>query len=637
MLDKDRKAQTHIADTSSSGIRSGSDPEVKRLEKKMAFTRFTLNQLRDMAIWTWADGHIFFVNDEVCRLLGYTRDELLSMSISDIDVNFPPDRLSKLVEERKRAGHIFIESQLKTKDGKILPVEISSNYFEFGDKGYMVSLLRDITERNRAEMALKDSESFLTDIFGSIQDGISVLDRDMNIIRVNPIMERWYGTGIIGKKCYQVYHGRQVPCERCPSIRAFREKTMQSEVLEDLRGWSEIYAFPLIRDRGEVTGIIEHVRDVSERKLSEEALRKSEERFRQLASSIGEIFFIFSLDWKNIIYVSPAYERVWGRSLDSIYRHPRSWLDAIVPEDRKIVLAILDKNARGEVADIEYKEFRITRPDGTLRWIYARSYPLRNEKGEIIGIAGIAEDITRRKQTELELESAKDQAELYLDLMGHDINNMNQVGIGFLELALNTLELDENGHTLISKSLGALEGSTRLIDNVRKLQKAKSGELLSEEIDIGQVLMDVKNNFTHVPGKDVTINYMPARGFTVMANELLYDVFSNLVGNSIKHSHEAPVIDIALNKAYENGHLFYKVAIEDNGPGIPDELKAKIFNRHLRGSTKAKGSGIGLYLVKTLIDCYRGRVWVEDRAEGDRSKGSRFAVMLPAVENGDHK
>jgi signal transduction histidine kinase len=296
----------------------------------------------------------------------------------------------------------------------------------------------------------------------------------------------------------------------------------------------------------------------------------------------------------------------------------------------------MDKNARGEIADMEYREYRIIRPDGMLRWIYARTYPVRNEKGEIISIAGIAEDITQRKQAELDLESAKDQAELYLDLMGHDINNMNQVGIGFLELALSTLELDENGRTLISKSLGALEGSTRLIDNVRKLQKARSGELLGKEIDIGQILAEVKNNYMHIPGKDVTINYMPVMGFTVMANELLYDVFSNLVGNSIKHTREAPVIDIKLKKAYGNGRLYYKIVIEDNGPGIPDELKAKIFNRHLRGSTKAKGSGIGLYLVKTLIDCYRGRVLVEDRADGDRSKGSRFTVMLPAVENEDH-
>ncbi|HET8687691.1 MAG TPA: PAS domain S-box protein, partial [Methanosarcina sp.] len=95
MLDKDRKAQAHIPDKFPNGITSGSDPEVKRLEKNLDFTRFTLNQLRDMAIWTWADGHIFFVNDEVCRLLGYTRDELLSMSISDIDIDFAPDRLSK--------------------------------------------------------------------------------------------------------------------------------------------------------------------------------------------------------------------------------------------------------------------------------------------------------------------------------------------------------------------------------------------------------------------------------------------------------------------------------------------------------------------------------------------------------------
>lgn len=236
------------------------------------------------------------------------------------------------------------------------------------------------------------------------------------------------------------------------------------------------------------------------------------------------------------------------------------------------------------------------------------------------------------KKTENELRSAKLQSDLYLDLMGHDINNLNHVGMGYLEIALDTLYLDDNGRSLISKSFAAFENSSRLIDNVRKLQKVRSGELYHQEMDVGQVLSDVKRHYSSMYSRNITLNYTPVMGYIVMANELLYDVFSNLVGNAIKHSNGNPVISIELKKVNENNRDYYKIAVEDDGPGISDNLKAMIFNRYLGSGHSTTGSGIGLYLVKMLVDDYGGKVWVEDRVSGDRAKGSRFIVMLPAIE-----
>ena len=119
-----------------------------------------------------------------------------------------------------------------------------------------------------------------------------------------------------------------------------------------------------------------------------------------------------------------------------------------------------------------------------------------------------------------------------------------------------------------------------------------------------------------------------------MADELLYDVFANLVDNAIKHCCDVPpAVDIRLETADMGGRKFCLVSVEDNGPGIPDDLKKAIFERMRRGDTKAKGSGLGLYLVRTLVESYGGRVWVEDRVQGDRSRGSRFVVMLPMADN----
>ncbi|AFD00325.1 putative PAS sensor signal transduction histidine kinase [Methanocella conradii HZ254] len=351
----------------------------------------------------------------------------------------------------------------------------------------------------------KKEDDFWKRVFDSIHDGISIIDRDYNIICVNSTMERWHSDmlPLAGKKCYYAYHGRHMPCEHCPGQITMKERKTNVSIIPSespMVGWREVNSFPLIDDSGEVQGIIYYIRDITERKRAEEALQET-----------------------------------------------------------------------------------------------------------------------------------KAQAELYVDLMGHDINNLNQVGMGFLELALDTLDLDEQGRSILSSSLRALESSTRLIDNVKKLQKVKSGKLQRYVVDLGKTLELVKENYSHMPGSNVTINYSPVSNCYVMANELLYDVFANIVSNAIKYAVQDPVIDITIKKAYDGDNFYYKVAVEDNGPGIPDELKARLFKRQLGGDKMAKGSGIGLYLVKTLVNSYHGRVWAEDRVYGDRSKGSRFVVMLPAT------
>ena len=135
-----------------------------------------------------------------------------------------------------------------------------------------------------------------------------------------------------------------------------------------------------------------------ERRQAEEALRESEERFRQLAENIDEIFWMTDLAGK-VLYISPAYEKIWGRSRESLYQDSNSFLDAIHIEDRDRIIASWEIQLRGEY-DVEY---RILRPDGSVRWIWDRAFPVRDGFGQVSRIAGIAEDITERKQTEEEL------------------------------------------------------------------------------------------------------------------------------------------------------------------------------------------------------------------------------------------
>ena len=163
--------------------------------------------------------------------------------------------------------------------------------------------IADALWRKQAERELKESQRFLEAVFNGIQDGISVLDRDLNILQVNQAMDRWYAhqLPLAGKKCFQAYYGSQEPCRVCPTIRALRERTPQVDIVplvgsDGQRGWLELHAFPLFDQDGDLTGVIEYVRDISERKLLEERFLQA-----QKMESIGLLAGGIAHDFNNIL------------------------------------------------------------------------------------------------------------------------------------------------------------------------------------------------------------------------------------------------------------------------------------------------------------------------------------------------
>jgi diguanylate cyclase (GGDEF)-like protein/PAS domain S-box-containing protein len=160
---------------------------------------------------------------------------------------------------------------------------------------------------------------------------------------------------------------------------------------------------PIVDRRKRVIGGFGWAKDISERRAAETSLRESEEQFRQLAENIHEVFFVVALDPIRIAYVSNAFEEVWGLSRQELYLRPTAWIDAVHPDDRERVSNFFQQSTGGIAIDIQY---RLVRPDGALRWISARTFPVHDEKGELHRVVGIAEDITVRKQEEAALRAA---------------------------------------------------------------------------------------------------------------------------------------------------------------------------------------------------------------------------------------
>jgi len=269
--------------------------------------------------------------------------------------------------------------------------------------------------------------------------------------------------------------------------------------------------------------------------------------------------------------------------------------------------------------------------DGGIVYYSVKIFPTYDSEGMISSYIAMMVDVTESKNYEEKLKEAKNEAELYLDLMSHDINNMDQIALGFLEIAIDQPDLSSETRELISRPMVALGSSTSLIRNVRKLQQVRDNGHKLCEIDAGRVLHDTALQYSNIPGRDVTITENIRGDCKVMANDLLRDVFSNIIGNSINHSKGHITIGLEMDRVRENGGEYCRVRIADDGPGIPDELKAAIFDRFQKGSARASCKGLGLYLVKRLVETFHGIVWVEDRVPGDNGKGSCFVVMLPAT------
>jgi signal transduction histidine kinase len=280
----------------------------------------------------------------------------------------------------------------------------------------------------------------------------------------------------------------------------------------------------------------------------------------------------------------------------------------------------------------EVYRFMLKKKIGDCVWLLVGAAPLYKDN-EYLGALGLASDATRLICAERDLQEANAEITVFLDVICHDINNINQAAMGYLEIARQTMDeeggLDIGRESLITKPLEALQGASKLIANVRMLQRVTTEKERLEPINLGELITDVVREFSSMPGKHIDINLRKLTRCTVMANVLLREAFFNIVGNSVKHSKGPLAVDITMQRTRKNNMGYCKVAIEDNGPGIPDEKKAILFDPE---TPPKQRDGMGLYLVTTIVSEFNGRVLAEDRVPGDYTKGLRVIVLLPAAK-----
>jgi PAS domain S-box-containing protein len=281
--------------------------------------------------------------------------------------------------------------------------------------GALVTFL-DITDRIRAAEALRDSEERLRAAFEDAPIGMSLCDLAGHILRVNGAYCAITGHAeaeLIGRQYLSITHpddreqnatavARLLAGEISTIVMDKRYLTADRRVV-----WAQV-SVGVARDRhGAPRSCVVLVQDITERKRAEELLRESERRFRQLAEAIDGVFWMIDAHSKELLYVSPAYERLWGRTCESLYRQPGSFASAIHPDDQARVFAEIRPTPQTGF-DVQY---RIVRPDGSELWIHDRSFPILNERGEIYRLAGIAQDVTEHRRSEQAIRAMNEHLE----------------------------------------------------------------------------------------------------------------------------------------------------------------------------------------------------------------------------------
>ncbi|MFO8032974.1 MAG: PAS domain S-box protein [Desulfohalobiaceae bacterium] len=285
----------------------------------------------------------------------------------------------------------------------------------------IVEHLRDITPQKELEEELRQNAQFLDNLLESIQDGISVLNPDLSIRQVNRTIKNWHRqqTPLEGKKCYQAYHGRETPCDPCPSLRSLQSGAMENEEIyayTDLGlKWIEIFSYPLVNtETGTVEGVIEFVRDISERKQAEEALRTKEKDLHQTLHSIGDA--VIATDTKgNVARMNPvaesltawSFEQAQGKPLTEVFRIINAYTREVCTDPVQIVLA------SGEIQDLANHTVLIAQ-DGQEYQIADSASPIRDEQGQISGVVLVFRDVTEKYRQQEALRESEERLDFAL-------------------------------------------------------------------------------------------------------------------------------------------------------------------------------------------------------------------------------
>jgi PAS domain S-box-containing protein len=385
-------------------------------------------------------------------------------------------------------------------------------------------------------------------------------------------------------------------------------------------------------------------------------LDESDARFRQIAENLSTVVWLSDPSFRRLLYVNGAYARLWGRVPEQLYTNPDAFMEGVHPDDREQVRGALGKSPDGG-SDVE---FRVVRPDGEIRWVWGRGFPVRDDSGQVFRMAGIIEDITERRQHLIERErllenerrarEAAEERRLELERVTesrarlvrgftHDVKNPLGAADGFLALleegVLGVLPTPQRAW--IDRARRSIGHALELIRHLLDLARAESGELeiRSADTDLADVLRDVAEAFRAQAASkalELAVDVPPRLPAVRTDATRVRQVFGNLVSNAVKYTPPGGHIVICTSVERADGETDRRrlaIKVSDDGSGIPEHQLPLLFAEFTRfDHGAAEGTGIGLAISKKIAEALGGQITVASCV----GRGSTFTLHLPLAD-----
>ncbi|MGD9131659.1 MAG: PAS domain S-box protein [Candidatus Bathyarchaeota archaeon] len=580
--------------------------------------RELLNGMNDTAWVIDFDGKIVDVNAAATKVLGYSREEFRSMGLTGIDSNLDPKEIKSLVSGMPADEVQVFETVHTTKDGKKIPVEISSSLVTYRGKRAILSIARDITERRKASEALRQSNERYRTVFENTGTAMCILEEDRTISMVNRQFEELSGYSwkeLKGKKWTDF-----VTKDYLKRMKRYHEARRKKG-----RKAPKHYFFDFANKNGQIKNCmltvnlipgtkktVNSILDITELKKVEKALLEAEKKYRKTILNANVGIINYSPKGKVKI-LNPKMEQMTGftRSEIPTLKH---WFEKLYP-NKEERCKIEDRWFKRMSEEGEVKEGHaiITTKDGKRRNLLFNG--VRLESGDSIAFA---EDITERKEAEKKLDTVMNKLVTINE-------KLSVVGRLTRHDARNKLSVIANNVYLVKQKLPADHGALEFLHDVEsaidQMEKifcfAKNYEMLGvEELSYMDVGKSVEEAAILLSGMNNVKVVNECKGLTVMADSLLRQLFYNLIDDTLKHGEKVSQIRVY----HEEGENQLKLVYEDDGVGIPENEKELIFKEGY-----GKGTGYGLYLIKKMCEEYGWTI----RETGKHGKGAQFTMTMP--------
>ena len=635
--------------------------ERKETEKKLKESeerhRMLLERLPESVVVYDMDGKAVYVNPAFEKTFGWSREEVLGTKI-----NFVPPELEAetkaAIQKMVAAGRetLFFETRRLTKKGDQLDVRVNTApfYDPNGLKVGNIVILNDITERKRAEKAIKNSEQRLSQIVNFLPDPTIVVDSEGTVVTWNQAMENLSGVkadDMVGKGNFEYalpFYGERRPIlidlvknwdaeygKKYLSVTRDGENLI-SESYHPSLGGKELYLHAtagLIYDAsGGVAGAIESLRDITEKKKADDIIRESEERLSNILKTTNEGFWLIDTD-DITLDVNDAMCEILQRSREEIVgKSINDFLD-----EKNIAIVRKQEGIRSEDEKGLY-EVSLSRADGTIVPCLVNAAPLLDADGKKIGSFGMFTDITERKHMEDELLDAKyiaDEANRakgdFLANMSHEIRTPMNAVIGMTHLALKT-ELTPKQQDYLHKIQSSANSLLGIINDILDFSKIEAGKMDMESVDFN--LDDVLDNLGNLVSvkaqekEDLEVLFATAQNvprFLVGDPLRLGQVLINLTNNAVKFTDSGEIVVSTEVVKKQKDRITLKLAVIDSGIGLTEEQAGKLFQSFTQADTsttrKYGGTGLGLTISKRLVEMMGGEIWVDS----EPGRGSTFS------------